>query len=182
VIDDLIAEGRGAGARSAYGVFAGAYGAPPDSTQLLAELKDAEARPAPTETVESLLATPFPTPEEARRFIGDWTGSQWMSPSEPRHNRTTLRIRVEGGTVVGELLNPSAPPEHRVRKLEYLQVTATGLTYGFLNGMRPRGVVLWVGTLQGDTLAGRQRWGGVSFSYPPGSGLDPGFAFARVRQ
>lgn len=181
-LDDLLAEGRGASARAAYDMLVQAYGPPPDDAQLLAELKEAEQRPEPTETVASLLATPFPTPEEARRFIGDWVGSHWMSPDEPRHDRQTLRIRVEGGRVVGELLNPAAPAELQVRKVDYLRVTADGLTYGFLNGMRPRGVVLWEGTLHGDTLSGKQRWGGVAPPYPPDGNIDPGFSFTRVRK
>jgi hypothetical protein len=181
VLDDLLAEGRGAGARAAYTMLVQAYGAPSDDAQVLAELMDAERRPEPTETVASLLATPFPTPDEASRFIGDWVGSHWMSPDAPRHNRETLRIRVEAGRVVGELLNPAAPPEHRVRRVDYLRVTPRGLTYGILNGMRPRGVVLWEGTLHGDTLSGNQRWGGVAPPYPPDGRVDPGFSFTRVR-
>jgi hypothetical protein len=182
VVDDLLAEGRGAGARAAYNMFVQTYGAPADDAQLLAELADAERRPEPAETVASLLATPFPTPEEASRFIGDWVGSHWMSPEAPRHNRETLRIRVEAGRVVGELLNPEAPPELRVRRIDYLRVTPGGLTYGVLNGMRPRGVVLWEGTLNGDTLSGKQRWGGVAAPYPPDGSVDPGFSFTRVRK
>jgi len=180
LIDDLNAEGRGSAARAAYEVLAGAYGVPADSTQLLAEVSTAERRPEPTETVESLLATPFPNPEEARRFIGDWVGDQWMTREQPRTGQVTLRIRVEDGKVTGQLLNPTAPPELRVRKLDYLRVTPAGLTYGLLNGMRPRGVVMWEGTLEGDTLAGTQRWGGVSFPAPADSTLEPGFSFRRA--
>jgi hypothetical protein len=180
VIDDLLAEGRGASARAAYDMLVQGYGPPSDSEQLLAELIEAERRPEPTETVASLLATPFPTPDEASQFIGDWVGSHWMSPDAPRNNRETLRIRVESGRVVGELLNPEAPPEHRVRRIDYLRVTPDGLTYGVLNGMRPRGVVLWEGTLRGDTLSGKQRWGGVAPPYPPDADVDPGFSFTRV--
>jgi len=182
VIDGLLAEGRVGGAVAAHDTLVGAYGAPPDDAQLLAELKDAERHSEPTETVESLLATPFPTPEEASRFVGDWVGSQWMSPDEPRHDRQTLRIRVEAGRVLGELLDPAAPPGLRVRRVDYLRVTPSGLTYGFLNGMRPRGVVLWEGTLHGETLSGTQRWGGVAPPYPPGAKVDPGFSFTRVRK
>jgi hypothetical protein len=181
-MDDLIAEGRGAGARAAYEMLVQTYGALPDDAQIRAELADAERKPEPTETVASLLATPFPTPAEADRFIGDWVGSQWMSADEPRDHRMTLRVRVEAGKVAGELLDPAAPPEYRIRRLDFLRVTPAGLTFGVLNGMRPRGVVLWEGTLVGDTLAGKQRWGGVASPYPPDARVDPGFSFTRVRK
>jgi len=182
VLDDLLAEGRGRGAEAAYNMLVRTYGAPSDDAQLLAELANAKRRPEPTETVASLLATPFPTAEEASRFIGDWVGSHWMSPDQPRTDRETLRIRVEEGRVIAELINPAAPPELRVRRVDYLRVTAAGLTYGFLNGMRPRGVVLWEGTLDGDTLSGKQRWGGVANPLPPDARGEPGFSFTRVRR
>ncbi len=148
----------------------------------LTEIAEVEQTPPPKETVEQLLSTPFPSPEEAKRSLGDWVGRQWMSPEEPHTTAITLRIRVEAGRVVGELLSPGAPPELRVRKVDYLRVTPGGLTYGLLNLMRPRGVVLWEGTLVGDTLSGKQRWGGVVVSYPPDAHVDPGFSITRARR
>jgi len=44
--------------------------------------------------------------------------------------------------------------------------------------MQPRAVVLFEGVLQGDTLAGRTRFGGVDL--PPGEGT-LSFSFTRVR-
>jgi hypothetical protein len=62
-------------------------------------------------------------------------------------------------------------------------VTPTGLTFGFMNGMRPRGVVLYEGPLRGDTLSGKSRWGGINFKYPERADApDPGFSFTRVRR
>jgi len=61
-------------------------------------------------------------------------------------------------------------------------VTPNGLSFGNMNGMRPRGVVLNEGTLRGDTLSGRQRWGGITFNDIPGAPkMEPGFSFVRVR-
>lgn len=181
-VDDLIAEGRGRGADSAYTWLVKGYGRPSDGAELESEIAEAKRRPEPAETVASLLATPFPTPAQASRFIGDWVGSHWMTRDEPRANRDTLRVREVDGRVTAELINPAAPPQLRVRKVDYLRVTSAGLTYGFLNGMRPRGVVLWEGTLQGDTLSGTQRWGGVASPLPADARLDPGFLYTRVRK
>jgi len=182
VVDDLISEGRGRGADSAYTLLVNEYGTPSDGAELQSEIADAKRRPEPTETVASLLATPFPTPEQASRFVGDWVGSHWMSREEPRANRDTLRVRVVDGRVTAVLISPAAPPQLRVRRADYLRVTSAGLTYGFLNGMRPRGVVLWEGTLKGDTLSGTQRWGGVASPLPADARLEPGFLYTRARK
>ncbi|HLN97426.1 MAG TPA: hypothetical protein VK208_02990 [Pyrinomonadaceae bacterium] len=175
------AAARGAAAREAYNTLVSGYGAPSDSATLLAKIAEVERRPPPTETVEGLLATPPPTPEEAQAYIGDWVGDIWMNPDEPRTGKETLRISVENGQVVGEMINPTAPAEFRTQRLQYLRVTPTGLTWGNLNGMRPRGVKLFEGKLEGDTLAGETRWGGIDFRRPDGSKpKEPQFSFKRV--
>ena len=181
VVDDLLMEGRGAAAREAYNVLASGYGAPEDGAALLARIADVERRPPPAETVEGLLATPFPSPDEARTYIGDWVGDVWMNPDEPRTGKVTLRIRVEGGRVVGEMVRRDATGGERVQRLEYLRITPGGLTYGFMNGMRPRGVNLFEGTLKGDTLSGKVRFGGINFKPPDGFPDDPLlFSFKRA--
>ena len=182
LVSRLTGETRGTEARLAYGQLAAGYGAPPDSVALLNAVRAAEQRPAPKETVEGLLATPAPTPEEARAFIGDWQGDQWFKSTQPRTGNKTLRIRVDGGTVIAESLNPEAPTGMQVRRADYLRVTPAGLTWGFLNGMEPRGVMLHEGALKGDTLSGASRFGGIEFLYPPEDRPDPGFRFVRVRK
>jgi predicted methyltransferase len=183
VTEDLLMEGRGGAAREAYNTLASAYGAPANSKELLAQIADVERQPPPTETVEGLLATPFPTPEEARPYIGEWVGDSWMNPEEARDGRLTLRIKLVDGRVVADLVDLGLPPELRVRRIEHLRITPTGLSYGFMNGMRPRGVLLFEGTLKGDTLSGKMRFGGVNFKPPAGMGDKPHlFSFKRARQ
>jgi predicted alpha/beta superfamily hydrolase len=182
VVEDLLIEGRGAAARDAYNTLASGYGAPADSAKLIAQIAEVERRPPPTETVEGLLATPFPTPEEARGFIGDWVGDVWMGPDERRTGKTTLRIRVVDGRVVGETIRRT-PEGERVQGLQYLRITPQGMTWGNMNGMRPRGVNLFEGTLNGDTLAGTVRFGGIDFRRPDGSAPEPlHFSFKRLRK
>lgn len=179
VIEDLVIEGRGAAAREAYHTLVSAYGPPADSARLLAQIAEVERRPPPTETVEGLLATPFPTPEEARPFIGDWVGDVWMGPNEPRTGKMILRIRVEGDRVVGETIRRT-PEGERAQSLQYLRITPQGLTWGSMNGMRPRGVNLFEATLESDTLAGTVRFGGIDFRRPDGSRPEPlHFSFKR---
>lgn len=183
VVEDLLMEGRGAAAREAYNTLASGYGAPANSVKLLAEIAEVERRPPPAETVEGLLATPFPTAEEARAYIGEWVGDVWMNPEEPRTGKLTLRIKVVDGRVVAEVEDAPLPPPYRIRRVEYLRITPAGLTYGYMNGMRPRGVILFEGKLDGDTLAGKSRFGGVDFRMPDGTPApSPSFSFKRVRR
>jgi hypothetical protein len=116
VVQDLLMEGRGAAAPEAYDLLASGYGAPAGSAALLARIAEVERQPPPTETVEGLLGTPPPTPEEARAYLGEWTGDMWMRPDQPRTGRTVLRVKVVDGRVVAEIEDPAAPDEFRVRR------------------------------------------------------------------
>jgi hypothetical protein len=52
-----------------------------------------------------------------------------------------------------------------------------------MNGMRPRGVILFEGKLEGDVLSGKSRFGGIDFRMPDGSPpKSPSFSFKRVRK
>jgi len=184
VVDDLLMEGRGAAARQAWDRLVAGYGAPADAAERLALIAEVEQRPPPTETVEGLLATPFPTPQEAAPWLGEWIGDGWMNDDElvegrPRHY---LRLRVVDGKVEGEVENEPAPGEKHVQKLTYLVLKPRGLTYGFMNGMRPRGMLLFEGEMREGQLEGTSRFGGIDFRYP--EGMEPGvvrFRFERVR-
>jgi hypothetical protein len=183
VAEDLAAEGRGAAAREVYTQLVAAYGAPSDGAELVARIAEVERRPPPAETVEGLLATPFPGPEQTRAFLGDWVGDITMSPDAPRTDRLRLRLRVVDGRVVGETIQRMPSGEARVQSWEYLKITPEGMTWGVMNGMRPRGVVLFEGRLEGDTLAGTSRFGGMDFRTSDGSRPPPlYFSFRRVRE
>jgi len=182
VVEDLLMEGRGAAAREAYKTLVSGFGAPSDSAKLLSEIAEVERRPPPTETVEGLLATPFPKPEEARAFIGEWVGDVWMNPDEPRQGGQTLRIKIVDGKVMGETIHHLPDGRELVQRWEYFQITPEGMTWGMMNGMRPMGVLLFEGKLKGDTISGTERFGGISFRQPDGS-LPPPlyFSFKRVK-
>ena len=162
VTEDLLAEGRGKAAREAFETLVAAYGPPADAAELRARIAEVEKRPPPSETVEGLLATPFSPASEAQRFVGDWRGDHWMNPEEPRTGRQTLRIRIEDGKVVGETVTRIAD-EEMIQKWTYFRVTKNGITFGFMNGMRPRGMILHEAILEGDALKGTSRFGGIDF-------------------
>lgn len=181
VIDDLIAEGRGAAARSAYETLVRAYGAPRNADELTKEIADVERLPPPKETVESLLAKTFPTADAMRDYIGEWVGDTWMNADEPRTGRQRLRIRVVDGRVEGETIHHPAPDTELVQKWTYMQLTPNGLTYGYINGMRPRGMLLFEGTRRGDTIAGDMRFAGINVRGPDGEAAPTiHFEFRRV--
>jgi predicted alpha/beta superfamily hydrolase len=166
VIDDLLGEGRGGAARSAYEMLVRGYGQPANGDALASRIADVERHPPPAESVESLLATPFPSPEEARAFIGEWVGDISMTPDVPHAGGTTLRIRVVDGRVVGETVLRGEAGDEQVMRWDYLKITAEGMTWGRLNGMRPRGVMLFAGKLQGDALSGQAQFGGIVLEHP----------------
>ena len=181
VVEDLLAEGRGAQARRVFEELVASYGAPANAAELLARIVVVEKRPPPTETVEALLATPFSSPDEARRYVGDWVGDHWMNPDEPRTGRQTLRIRIENGKVTGETIT-RFDGEEMTQQWSYFRVTQKGITFGFMNGMRPRGMLMHEATLVGDTLQGESRFGGIDFILPDGSRPPTiHFAYRRAR-
>jgi hypothetical protein len=166
VLDDLLGEGRGALARAAHDMLVFGYGPPANDAALAARITEVERRP-PAETVESLLATPFPSPDEARAFIGEWVGDVSMRPDAPHTGSTILRLRVVDGRVIGETVLRGEAGEERAMRWDYLKITAAGMTWGRLNDMRPRGVMLFAGKLEGDTLSGQAQFGGISLENPP---------------
>lgn len=183
VVEDLLTEGRGAAAKEAYKMLAFGYGPPADSAKLLAEIAEVERRPPPSETVEGLLETPFPTPEAMSGFIGEWTGDVWMNPDEPRTGKQKLRVRIVNGHVQGETIHHFPDGQVLTQPWTYLKITPDGMTWGYMNGMRPRGMLLFEGKLNGDSISGEERIGGVSFRMPDGSSPPPlHFSFKRVPQ
>jgi hypothetical protein len=170
VVEDLLMEGRGAAARTAYDTLVAGYGAPHDASSIVAEIADVERRPAPAETIESLLATPFPTPQEVAPYLGEWVGDVWSNEAERQDGnpRSTLRIAVEDGRVVGETESRPAAGVKLIQKWTYFRITPAGFTYGYMNGMRPRGMLMHEGHVSNGVVTGVMRFGGINFRYPDG--------------
>lgn len=181
VTEDLLAEGRGAEARKAFNTLVDAYGPPSNSQAINDRIATVERQPRPAETVESILATPFSTPAEAEKYVGDWVGDNWMSDDEPRTGRETLRIRIVDGKVVGETIHHMPGGEELAQPWTYFRVTPRGMTHGYMNGMRPRGMLLYEGVLSGDVLSGEMVLRGVNFVRPDGQ-KPPTIHFAFKRQ
>jgi hypothetical protein len=159
VVEDLLMEGRGAGARAAFDAFVAAYGEPRDAAARRMQIAEVERQPAPTETVESLLATPLAAPATMAAYLGEWEGETRIGENHRGH--FSLNLSTEAGRMKGVVTWRFAPGEELKQEIQYLTVQPDGFTYGFMNGMRPRGMLLYVMKGSGNQLDGMMRWGGV---------------------
>lgn len=175
VVDDLLLEGRGAAAREAFDALVAAYGEPANAEETRARIADVSSRPAPSETVESLLATPRATAAEIAPYVGVWEGESRRG--EHSRTRFTLTLEVKDGRAAGQVVFRFGEGQELVQPLQYVTVDRDGLTYGYMNGMRPRGMLMYPMKKTGaDTLEGVMRWGGVeppnhNGEFPPPEGI-----------
>lgn len=185
VVEDLLMEGRGKAANDAYAMLVEAFGAPANAGELVAQIAEVSQSPPPTETVEDLLATPFPSPAEAGPWIGEWSGDVWMNPDELSQGRpkSVLRIAVTNGKVTGETVTSLPGGETLIQKWTYFRITPTGMTFGYMNGMRPRGMLMHDGVFKDGVLSGVMRFGGINFKRPPEFGNNEiHFRYTKVKR
>lgn len=166
VIEDLEIEGQAKPAADAYRLLVDGYGAPEDSAELQSRLAALAKLPPLAETVEGLLSTPAPKSSEASRLIGEWRGKEWIN-EEDKHD-IAVRLRDSAGVVTGEWISYPEPGVELVQKLTYMKIVPNGFDFGFMNGMRPRGMLVHEGRFEGDVLKGTMRFGGVHLVRPPG--------------
>jgi hypothetical protein len=179
LIEDLLIEGRPDQARRAFAWLVEGYGRPSDLDELESSIARVEALPPLAETVEDVKATPMPSPEEIRPFIGEWKGHDWMHPEA--RTELTLRIREVEGEVSGETIHRFGADHELVQPIEYMKVVSGGLEFGQMNGIRPMGMIVYHGRLDGDVLEGEQRFRGIVLPLPDGH-MPPDIHFRLVRQ
>lgn len=175
VLEDLLMEGFGARAGAWLERYERDYGPAADHAELVRQVAEVAARGEPTETVADLLARPRATPEELRAHLGSWNGESWSGdgPRQP----IRLRLWVEDGTVRGELAHERGP----TMGIEYLRLRPDGgLEFGYKNGMRPRGLLVYSEERAGGTLEGQMEMRGVRF-VPPDGRMPPRVHFELAR-
>jgi hypothetical protein len=118
------------------------------------------------ETVESLKAAPWPTPEQIAPYVGEWNGFNWINPDGK--NNGGLRIRVVGGKVTAQSFFSPEPGVEMTQPIEYLKVTKDGLEFGHMNGMRPMGMIVSTGKRTGNVLQGTSGFRGIRLPLPGG--------------
>lgn len=92
--------------------------------------------PPLTETVEGLLATKRPRTADARQFVGQWRGEEWMNADNKHH--LLVRLRDSAGVLVGESVNWPEPNVELVMPLQYVKIVDGGLTWGYMNDAASR--------------------------------------------
>lgn len=168
VVEDFLMEGYGARAEVWLARWTDAYGRPPDHAELTRRAREVAALGEPTETVADLLAMPRATPAQMAAHLGTWIGTSRMGAS--RLATMSARFWVEedsaGQDVVrGEVDHEQGPP----MTVEYLHVRTDGtLEFGYRNGMRPRGLLVYTESSPGGALEGEMLWRGIRFTPPAG--------------
>ncbi len=165
LLEDFEMEGQSKAAHETWRMLVDGYGMPTDSVEWQKRLTTLAKMPPMTETVESILATARPTSAAAKEFLGEWRGKQWVN-AEDKHDEL-LRLRDSAGVVAGEVVNWPAPGVELKMPLQYIKLVDGGLEWGYMNGMRPRGMLLFKGLLKDGVMTGTMRFGGVRFVPPP---------------
>ncbi len=163
VVEDLLMEGYGARAGEWLVRYERTYGRASDQTELARRVAEVTALGEPSETVAELLAAPRPTPAELADFLGTWSGTTWMN--EGRRDPMRLRLWVEESAVRGEVEYEQGP----TMTVEYLHLRSDGgFEFGYRNGMRPRGLLVYGEQRPGGALEGEMEMRGIRFVPPEG--------------
>ena len=170
VLEDLEMEGQAKPAAEAWQLLTRGYGMPADSVEWTTRLATLAKQPPLTETVEGLLSVPPPKTSDATQFIGEWRGQDWINEAD-RHEKV-LRLRDSAGVVVGEWISYPEKGVEMVQKLTYIKLVPGGIDFGYMNGMRPRGMLIHEARIDRALLKGTMRFGGIRF-VPPAGMPDP---------
>jgi predicted alpha/beta superfamily hydrolase len=168
VIEDFLIEGNARRAQEALDLLIAGYGDTPRASAIRAQIAEAAKLPQLDITVEDLLAAPKPSPQQMAEFLGEWNGEE-QAGEAPAH-ALRLRLEVKDGVVQGAWINWPAPDVELVMPLQYLKIVEGGLHFGFLNGMRPRGMLVYEAALRNGRLEGEMHMRGVRFTPPRGMG------------
>ncbi len=175
LIEDFLMEGNAARAREAFDFLKQGYGDTSRAADIRAQIAEAADLPPLEVTVEDLLKAPFPSPQELTAFLGVWNGTMQVAEDSPQPVR--LRLEAKDGTVTGAWVNWPAPDVELVMPLQYIKLVPGGLHVGYMNGMRPRGMLVYEMKSEGGKLTGEMHMRGIRFTPPPGMPPPPKLIF-----
>ena len=139
-----------------------AYGDSDVARRLRAQIDEADELEGPR--VEELQAAPRASADAVRAVVGEWQGYTQMTGAMSQ-SPLGLSVRIEDGVPVGEF-SFNAGPAHEV---EYVAVEGNEIHLGYMNRMRPRGMVVYEGVVKEDVFEGFFVIRGVVFRMPDGS-------------
>ena len=166
LVEDQLVAVNATTARSALDRLAVAYGENDDVRALRQEIAALDGTQIEGPPVEELLATPRASTEAIQALAGEWRGYTQMEGATGR-SLLTLTVWLEDSIPVGEF-GMAQGPGHVI---EYITTDDDQFRVGYMNGMRPRGMLVYEGTIENGVFAGEFLLRGVVFRMPDGSEL-----------
>lgn len=141
------------------------HGEPMDAEGIERRIENAAAAMQGKPTVEQLRRAPRPSVAAMQPYLGSWRGTIGFEGHRPTN---TVTFRVVDGRVEGTVEIDETSEMRQTIPLEYIELTAAGIDFGFMNGMHPRGMLVHTTRRDGDRLVGRIQLRGVHFEPPDG--------------
>jgi hypothetical protein len=181
ILDDALLEltykGEAAAARRALRAMTDGYGEPEDRARIEHDIDKAEEMMKGKESVAELLASPPPSAEQMKPYLGTW---RELKPAGARNAEvaTTVTFAVKDGKGAGTMVSDFGR-EKLAQEFTFLRLTKDGIEFGFMNGMHPRGVIAHVVHLSDGNLVGSWEFKGVYMDMP-GMQRDKSLKYARA--
>jgi hypothetical protein len=166
LIEDHIGERDIVAARRTLDRLIAGYGPPPNVTAIRARLDAAATTPLTGPTVQELLAAPRPRATDVAGVLGEWRGYTVAEGSQVQRP-VVMTLRLNNGVPGGEFTFPGGA-RHAI---DYIAVVPDGLHVGYMNQMRPRGMLMYEGTIHDGVFEGRFELRGIAFELPDGRSL-----------
>lgn len=154
------------GAEAVVERLADGYGESTRVSTLRARIAEARDEELEGPTLEEMRAAPMPAAADLEPLLGEWRGYT-IREGDNRRSPLTLSVHPDGDGVSIELGVGQAPP----RPAEYVAVRDGEIHMGYMNGMRPRGMLVYEGKVDGDVYEGEFVLRGVVFRMPDGSSI-----------
>ena len=161
-LDAFMVQGKADSARKVLNVLSEGYKDPDNRAQIEKDIDEAAKMMKGQETIEQILHSPRPSEEQMKPYLGDWTGTVTRGENVSPH---TLTFEMKDGKVTGSLTTYTGEESLRM-PLEFIRQSPTGLEFGFMNGMHPRGVISYSAKLERGKLVGSVAFKGIYFVWP----------------
>lgn len=165
-IDDLLFQMRGVEARTMLTYTEKTFGETEQTQRLQQRVGDVIAEGPLDETVDDILNYDIATPEAMAPYLGTWTGQ--VKDRFPMD--AIVSFKVIDGNVVG-YTDLEAPDGGAMRRIDHVMIRVLedgSLEFGYMNQMRPRGVITYRGHFQDGIFIGKMEMRGVKLTPPPG--------------